>query len=227
VLRCCTFALAVTLLGACYSPQLRDCAITCGGGTCPVGLSCEAGYCRVANFEGSCSSDGSVTDTRPDDDAALTDGPSPDLICSHTCYTPASGGGGASNIGTAGCLTGTTNGCGATEQWIETTDLCPCSAGFPILYVRKAGTGVANVAFVGPVFAGQSWRLRVNDSNCLAPEPSTCPVVATADCGQNALVWTWTGIVVTPGVFNSFDLYFDDGTSACTNTPFSEFAVQL
>jgi hypothetical protein len=222
-----TFALAVTLLGGCYSPQLRDCAITCGAGTCPSGLSCEAGYCRVANFSGTCTSDGSIVDTQSDG-PMLDDGPPPDLVCSHTCYTPASGGGGgASNIGTAGCLAGTTNGCGPTAQWIDTADLCPCSAGFPILYVQKAGTGLANVAFVGPVFSGMSWRLRVNDSNCLASGPTSCPVTATADCGQNAQVWTWSSISVTPGIYNSFDLYFDDATSNCTNTPFAEFAVQL
>lgn len=218
---------AMTLLGACYSPQLRDCALTCNGGTCPAGLSCEAGYCRVAGFSGTCSTDGSVIDTQSDG-PLLDDGPPPDLVCSHTCYTPASGGGGgASNIGTAGCLSGAANGCVPTAQWIETADLCPCSAGFPILYVKETGTGIANIAFVGPLFAGQQWRLRVNDSTCILSGAAACGNAATADCGQNAQVWTWSDVNVTPNIYNSFDVYFDDATQPCTNTPIAQFAVQL
>ena len=48
-------AFLLALVG-CYSPGYRDCEVTCGGGTCPSGLVCDQGVCRVEGFSGSCGS---------------------------------------------------------------------------------------------------------------------------------------------------------------------------
>jgi hypothetical protein len=214
--------LAIAASASCYSPQLRDCEISCSAGACPAGLSCEDGVCRVAGFSGDCSSSGS--DGGPRDgagDSSVVDVPA-DTVCSHTCYgaTPS----GLSPIGSAGCTT-SSNGCTAAYPWLQSMDLCPCSTNtFPVLYVMRSGS-TANVAFVGEPFTGQGYRLRVNDVSCLASGVNACPAVAVADCGQNVQVFAWTNVAVTAGVANSFDLYLDDGTSNCTNTPFASFAL--
>lgn len=49
-------AFLLALVG-CYSPGYRDCEVTCGGGTCPSGLVCDQGVCRVEGFSGACGSD--------------------------------------------------------------------------------------------------------------------------------------------------------------------------
>jgi hypothetical protein len=44
-------ALAVT---GCYAPSYVDCEVTCASGSCPDGLSCRAGLCRVGTNTGAC-----------------------------------------------------------------------------------------------------------------------------------------------------------------------------
>lgn len=49
--------LALALVSACYTPQLSDCATTCGASQlCPDGLTCTAGFCRTEGSSGTCTS---------------------------------------------------------------------------------------------------------------------------------------------------------------------------
>lgn len=42
-------------VAACYSPAYRDCEISCANGTCPSGLECTAGACRLPGMTTPCS----------------------------------------------------------------------------------------------------------------------------------------------------------------------------
>jgi hypothetical protein len=146
-------------------------------------------------------------------------------VCSHTCYTTTGTGGGASAIASAACLPAD-NGCTPAAAWVERIDLCPCGSGFPILFVKPYEPTHAMVAFVGESFPPGAWRLDVNDSTCEPSGISACPVSATGDCNANAGVWTWPGISINPGVYNSFELHLDDGSAnPCLNNAFWEFAL--
>jgi hypothetical protein len=213
----CGLALAIASF---YSPQLHDCEISCSTGACPAGFSCEAGVCRVGGFTGSC---GAGSDAAPRDGAADTsvvDVP-PDTLCSHTCYASAAQG--LSAIGTTGCVA--SNGCSAAAYpWLESIDLCPCStSSFPILYVRRSGS-TADVVYVGEPFAGQTYQLQVNDVGCSPAGSSVCGPNAVSDCGQNAGVFVWSGVTITPGIANSFELFLDTTTN-CTTNAFASFAI--
>ena len=51
--------LILAALSGCYTPQLSDCATTCGASQlCPDGLSCVAGFCRTDGAGGACTSAG-------------------------------------------------------------------------------------------------------------------------------------------------------------------------
>ena len=77
------FLALVTLLLAlvgCYAPRYGDCEILCAATTCPSGLACSAGVCRVPGATGACGShlgDASLGDVNSGDaaphDAAPTD----------------------------------------------------------------------------------------------------------------------------------------------------------
>ena len=61
--------LIAAVLGGCYTPQLSDCATTCGASQlCPDDLQCVAGFCRTEGASGTCSAGGQP-------DAAQTDAP--------------------------------------------------------------------------------------------------------------------------------------------------------
>jgi hypothetical protein len=68
--------IAVTaVLAGCYTPQLSDCATTCGASQlCPDGLSCVAGYCRTEGASGTCS-----TTNQPDAPVQPIDAPLADM----------------------------------------------------------------------------------------------------------------------------------------------------
>ncbi len=56
--------LGIAALAGCYSPEVRDCAISCAASSCPGGYTCEqaSGLCRVAGATGSCEGgDGGMT----------------------------------------------------------------------------------------------------------------------------------------------------------------------
>lgn len=57
------------LASACYSPSYRDCQLACASGTCPSGLECTAGMCRLPGMTGACvvdpMIDASGSDARP------------------------------------------------------------------------------------------------------------------------------------------------------------------
>lgn len=61
-------ALAAT---GCYAPSYVDCEVTCASGSCPDGLSCRAGLCRLGDNTGAC--------VAPGDDAGPNDGVTVDL----------------------------------------------------------------------------------------------------------------------------------------------------
>ncbi len=52
------------LAAGCYSPAYRDCEISCANGTCPSGLECTAGACRLPGMTAPCGEG-------PDDDAGV------------------------------------------------------------------------------------------------------------------------------------------------------------
>lgn len=61
--------LAAALLGACYQPELADCADKCDTtGLCPDGLSCDGKFCRAEGASGTC--------TEMQDASAVVDAPS-------------------------------------------------------------------------------------------------------------------------------------------------------
>jgi hypothetical protein len=62
--------IAVLLVGlvGCYSPAYRDCQVSCGeSGTCPAGLACQDGACRLPGATGDCT----VTDGGPGDGGSV------------------------------------------------------------------------------------------------------------------------------------------------------------
>lgn len=70
VIRFVVVVVAAVLASACYSPGYRDCEVTCAGGTCPSGLRCDQGVCRLPGMNGAC---GTVDGDGPGSDA-LEDG---------------------------------------------------------------------------------------------------------------------------------------------------------
>jgi hypothetical protein len=63
--------LALAVATACYSPQYRDCQLSCTAGQCPAGLECNTGMCRPPGMEGPCPSD-TIIDAAPDAQRDLT-----------------------------------------------------------------------------------------------------------------------------------------------------------
>ncbi len=78
--------LAGWLVGACYAPTLRDCAVTCAAATeCGGGQICGAdGFCAAPDVAGTC---GAMLDAAPATDVGATgDAPPPDAsLCALGC----------------------------------------------------------------------------------------------------------------------------------------------
>lgn len=210
-----TVVIAVALAG-CYSPTLRDCEVTCTGGSCPAGFRCEDNVCRAEGASGPC---GSIDDAARGDVHAVDDA-GPDLACSHTCY---------STTGVVPTMMGVTpctevpNNCSPNFPWLDSIDFCDCSVGSPALYLQQSGAS-ASIAVVLTQNTSNLYGVRVNNGPmCLTASP-VCPATATAGCAQSgSVVVAWADVVLSTTMSNQFDIY----ESQCVGAPIATFILEL